>query len=235
MELGRGRWVRLAGSVRLETLLGWLRHRGSMPHRLTREGEAGGRQGQELVALGAALVPLLLWVDHSQQIDPGALLRWQALPPMGPPHWAELAVLNWPSLVGNTIALTGLAAALAVGGAPLLLLLVAAWPLGKLVVRGIWLLARLWPPPLTALLLLFVLKPGMPTAALALGFHNLGILGRLLLECAETADRATEQALISGGTGPRMALLRYPISISEPRRLRRMSDAVLRWKKKTGK
>jgi phosphonate transport system permease protein len=126
---------------------------------------------------------------------------------MGPPHWAELASLNWPSLVGNTIVLTGLAATLAVGGAPLLLLLVAAWPLGQLTVRGIWLLARLWPPPLTALLLLFVLKPGVPTAALALGFHNLGILGRLLLECAETADRAPEQALISGGTGPRMALL----------------------------
>ena len=206
-ELWSGLWVLLAAMVLLETLLGWLRQRWSMPNRFTPKVMVSGRQGRELVALGAALIPLLVWIAQSQQIDPGALLHWQALPPMGPPHWAELAGLNWPSLVGNTIVLTGLAAALAVGGAPLLLLLVAAWPLGKLLVRGIWLLARLWPPPLTALLLLFVLKPGVPTAALALGFHNLGILGRLLLECAETADRAPEQALTSGGTGPRMALL----------------------------
>jgi phosphonate transport system permease protein len=88
-----------------------------------------------------------------------------------------------------------------------MLLLVAAWPLGQLLVRGIWLLARLWPPPLTALLLLFVLKPGVLTAAVALGFHNLGILGRLLLECAETASTEPEKALIAAGSGPRMALL----------------------------
>lgn len=146
-ELWSGLWVLLAAMVLLETLLGWLRHRWSMPNRFTQNVMVSGGQGQELVALGAALIPLLLWIAQSQQIDPGALLRWQALPPMGPPHWAELAGLNWPSLVGNTILLTGLAAALAVGGAPLLLLLVAACPLGKLVVRGIWLLARLWHPP----------------------------------------------------------------------------------------
>jgi phosphonate transport system permease protein len=206
-ELWSGLWVLLAAMVLLETLLGWLRHRWSMPNRFTKTAMVSGRQGQELLAVGAGLIPLLVWVAQTQHIEPAALLHWQALPPMGPPHWGDLAGLNWPSLVGNTIVLTALAAALAVGGAPLLLLLVAAWPLGKLVVRGIWLLARLWPPPLTALLLLFVLKPGVPTAALALGFHNLGILGRLLLECAETADTAPEQALISAGSGPGMALL----------------------------
>ncbi|MEA5416937.1 PhnE/PtxC family ABC transporter permease, partial [Synechococcus sp. BA-132 BA5] len=71
----------------------------------------------------------------------------------------------------------------------------------------LWALGRLWPPPLTALLLLFVLEPGVITAALALGFHNLGVLGRLLLESAEATDPAAEEALACGGSGPRLALL----------------------------
>ena len=73
--------------------------------------------------------------------------------------------------------------------------------------RGLWALGRLWPPPLTALLLLFVLQPGVLTGALALGFHNLGILGRLLLEAAETSGGNKEQALLAAGVGPRLALL----------------------------
>ena len=206
-ELWSGLWLLLAAMVLLESLLGWLRHRWSMPTRFTPKAMASGRQGRELLAVGVALIPLLVFVAQTQQVDPAALVHWHALPPMGPPHWADIAGLHWPSLVGNTLVLTGLAAALAVGGAPLMLLLVAAWPLGQLLVRGIWLLARLWPPPLTALLLLFVLKPGVLTAAVALGFHNLGILGRLLLECAETASTEPEKALIAAGSGPRMALL----------------------------
>jgi phosphonate transport system permease protein len=104
--------------------------------------------------------------------------------------------------VFNTVLLTLLAAALAVGVAPLLLLLVAPWPWGQRLLQLIWAIGRLWPPPLTALLLLFVLKPGVITAALALGFHNLGILGRLLLEGSEAAgpQRQADSA-IGGGCG----------------------------------
>jgi phosphonate transport system permease protein len=93
------------------------------------------------------------------------------------------------------------------GVAPLLLLLVAPWTWGRRLLQLIWAFGRLWPPPLTALLLLFVLKPGVVTAALALGFHNLGILGRLLLEGAEATGPATEDALRCSGSGPRLALL----------------------------
>jgi phosphonate transport system permease protein len=125
-ELWSGLWLLLAAMVLLESLLGWLRHRWSMPTRFTPKAMASGRQGRELLAVGAALIPLLVFVAQTQQVDPAALLHWQALPPMGPPHWAEIAGLHWPSLVANTLVLTGLAAALAVGGAPLMLLLVAA-------------------------------------------------------------------------------------------------------------
>ena len=55
-----------------------------------------------------------------------------------------------------------------------------------------------------------MLQPGVLPAALALGFHNLGILGRLLLESAESTaaeGRAREQALCLAGAGPRLALL----------------------------
>jgi phosphonate transport system permease protein len=84
-------------------------------------------------------------------------------------------------------------------------------------VRLWWALARLWPPPLTALLLLLVLQPGLVTAALALGLHNAGILGRLLAEALADGSSAKEQALVSAGVGPRLALLygRYP-AIARP-------------------
>jgi phosphonate transport system permease protein len=109
--------------------------------------------------------------------------------------------------VGNTLLLTLIAAGLAVGVAPLLLLAVAPWPWGRRLLQLLWAFGRLWPPPLTALLLLFVLQPGVITAALALGFHNLGILGRLLLEGCEATGPAGEQALLCSGSGPRLALL----------------------------
>jgi phosphonate transport system permease protein len=70
-----------------------------------------------------------------------------------------------------------------------------------------WALGRLWPPPLSALLLLFVLQPGLLTAALALGFHNLGILGRLLLESIEEAPSGPREALELMGSGSRLGLL----------------------------
>jgi phosphonate transport system permease protein len=56
-------------------------------------------------------------------------------------------------------------------------------------------------------LLLFVLQPGLLTGALALGLHNLGILGRLLLEAVETSGGGCEQALVVSGSGQRLALL----------------------------
>ncbi|MCP9848201.1 phosphonate ABC transporter, partial [Synechococcus sp. Lug-A] len=99
------------------------------------------------------------------------------------------------------------AACLAVGLAPLLLLLAAPSRWLRAPLRLVWALGRLWPPPLTALLLLLVLQPGVVTGALALGFHNLGVLGRLLLESAADASPATEQALACAGSGPRLALL----------------------------
>jgi phosphonate transport system permease protein len=220
-ELWTGLWLLLAAMLLLEGLVGLLRRRWTMPPRLSlgrqpargqgqdpaRTASGVGRHARELVLAGTGLLPLLGLVAWALRVDPRSLLHWQPLPPLPPADWAAVAALPWPSLVGHTLVLTVLAAALAVGLAPLLLLLVRPWPLAQTALRGVWALGRLWPPPLIALLLLFVLQPGVVTGALALAFHNLGVLGRLLLESAEHRGEAEEEALRSAGSGPRLALL----------------------------
>jgi phosphonate transport system permease protein len=213
-ELWSGLWLLLAVMLSLEGGIGMLRRRWSMPRRFGLAGDGGkgrcgaaGRRGREILLVLTVLLPVLLLVARGLAVDPAALLHWQPLPPVAPQGWAMALALPWAALVGSTVGLTLLAAGLAVGGAPLLLLLLAPWRWGRLLLQLLWAFGRLWPPPLTALLLLFVLQPGVITAALALGFHNLGILGRLLLEGSEATGPAREQALLCSGTGPRLALL----------------------------
>ena len=223
-ELWTGLWLLLAVMLLLESGVGLLRRRWGMPRRLVLRAAATapsaaaatavsdaaggvGRSGREILLLGVLLAPTLLLVGKALAIDPAALLQLQPLPPVAPQGWSAALQLPWPSLITSTLTLTLLAAGLAVGVAPLLLLLVAPWPWGRRLLRLVWALGRLWPPPLTALLLLFLLQPGVITAALALGFHNLGILGRLLLEGSEATGPAAEEALRCAGAGPRLALL----------------------------
>jgi phosphonate transport system permease protein len=216
-ELWTGLWVLLAVMLLLENGLGRLRRRWLMPRRLAltpgRRGDANavGRSGREMALTLLALLPLGLLVGRALGVDPLALGQWQNLPPWNP-DWSSTLGLPWLSLVGSTLGLTLVAACLAVGLAPLLLLLTAPWPWAQRLLGFGWALARLWPPPLTALLLLFVLKPGLLTAGLTLGLHNLGILGRLLRESVEDTSAATAEGLEAGGSGPRLALLygRFP-------------------------
>ncbi|MEB3307950.1 MAG: ABC transporter permease subunit [Cyanobacteriota bacterium] len=207
-ELWSGLWLLLAVMLSLEALVSGLRRRWSMPARLALEQRHPvGRSSRELLLAAAALLPLLLGVGRALAVDPAALLHWQPLPPLAPGGWQAALALPWLAMVGQTLLLTLVAAALAVGGAPLLLLVVAPWRWGGWLLRLLWALGRLWPPPLTALLLLFVFKPSLTTAALALGFHNLGILGRLLLEGVEATGPEREEALRCSGSGARLALL----------------------------
>ena len=166
-----------------------------------------GRQAREMALLLLVLVPLSLAVAAALGVEPAGLLRWQPLPALPSGGWQAVSTLPWPALIGATLLLTAVAALLAVGLAPLQLLLTAPWPAARLAVRFGWALARLWPPPLTVLLLLFVLNPGVLPAALALGLHNGGILGRLLLETLQDRPTAAASALAAAGSGPRLALL----------------------------
>lgn len=212
-ELWCGLWLLFAAMLLLEHALAALRRRWLAPRRLrldqrpegaTRPLAAGGRE----LALLVLALPVACWfLGGALGVRLADLATFQPLPPMGTPQWGPVLALPWPSLVANTLALTLLAAALAVGLAPLLLLVVAPWPWATGLVRFGWALGRLWPPPLTALLLLFVLRPGLLTAALALGAHNLGILGRLLLEALEDAPPGPREALLLMGSGFRWSLL----------------------------
>jgi phosphonate transport system permease protein len=208
-ELWSGLWMLLLVMLALEALVGLLRRRWGMPQRLglRQRAPAVGVQARQLLLVLLGLLLLAAGLARQQGIDPLQLLRWQPLPTVDPAAWPEALALPWPALIGGTLTLTLLAAALAVGSAPLLVLLAGPWRQLRWVLQLLWALGRLWPPPLTALLLLFVLKPGLLPAALALGFHNLGILGRLLLEGLNSADPGREQALLAAGGGPRLALL----------------------------
>jgi len=211
-EAWSGLWLLLAVMLGLESVLASLRRHWTMPPRLQLGPRDGGQatigaQGRQMLLVLTGVL-LLAWALAAWlQIDPRQLLHWQTLPPLPAGGWRQALGLNWLPLVFNTLLLTLLAAALAVGSGPLLLLLLAPWRWGQGCLLGLWALGRLLPPPLTALLLLFVLKPGVLPAALALGFHNLGILGRLLREASASAAGGAEEALLQAPIGPRLALL----------------------------
>lgn len=211
-ELWTGLWLLLAVMLSLEAGLGGLRRRWLMPVRFGLQQPSVGLRAREMVLVLLALLPLSLLLGQALGVQPQALFTWQPLPPLQN-DWPSVLAMPWPALVGGTLALTLLAACLAVGLAPLLLLLAAPSRWLRAPLRLVWALGRLWPPPLTALLLLLVLQPGVVTGALALGFHNLGVLGRLLLESAADASPATEQALACAGSGPRLALLYGRLSV----------------------
>lgn len=74
---------------------------------------------------------------------------------------------------------------------------VAGW-----MARMVLLITRAIPPPVWALLVLFVLFPGPIPGAVALGIYNFGILGRLCAEVVENVDRRPAVALRAIGASP---------------------------------
>ncbi|GAB4227008.1 MAG: hypothetical protein Kow00121_55530 [Elainellaceae cyanobacterium] len=74
-----------------------------------------------------------------------------------------------------------------------------AW-FGLLLTRSLLLIGRAIPAPIWALVALFVWFPGILPGAIALGLHNLGILGRLMAEVNENLDQRPLLALKAQGT-----------------------------------
>jgi phosphonate transport system permease protein len=83
--------------------------------------------------------------------------------------------------------------------------------------RGFLLVCRAVPPPVGALLVLFVLFPGPLPGALALAVYNLGILGRLMAEVVDNLDARPVRALRSSGAAPTAALLYGALPRALPR------------------
>ena len=65
--------------------------------------------------------------------------------------------------------------------------------------RFAFLVGRAVPPPVWALLLLFVFFPGVLPAAIALGIYNWGVVGRLMAEAIENLDARPLDALRAQG------------------------------------
>ena len=129
-----------------------------------------------------------------------------------PQRWREAL-----ALAVQTLAMSVLAIGIAAGGM-LLTVMAAARPLidGErrpaaavlsVVVRAGYILARAVPELIWALLIVFVFSPGLLAGALALGLHNLGVVGRLCTETVEALDRRPIQAVRAAGASKAETLL----------------------------
>jgi phosphonate transport system permease protein len=167
------------------------------------------RVGSLSLLVGAFLVVTsAAWVG----LDPSALLDGEVsdraadvatgfLPPELPDGgWSELASLSL-----ETLAMSVLAGAFAFAGGALLAFPAARGARGVgppavgLSVRALLLFLRAVPPPVWALVALFVLYPGIWPGAIALGLYNLGVVGRLMAEAVENLDPSPAHALRSAG------------------------------------
>lgn len=94
------------------------------------------------------------------------------------------------------------------------------------IVRASWTFVRGVPELVWALIVVFVLSPGILPGAVALAIHNYGVLGRLASEAVEGMDTAPARALRSAGAG-RLQLLAYGVL---PQALPRfMTYLLYRW------
>lgn len=172
----------------------------------------------------AVLIPFSLWYVNptfSKLFAPSTweqfkLIAHQALPP----RFDIFTFQEWLKLSSITLSMS----ILAVSGAGFLSLVLSfpaasnfpllGWLLDRgrgsmtchfistavlVIVRGLLLILRSVPAPIWALLLLFVLFPGILPGAVALGLYTLGVLGRLMAEVVENLDERPLFALRSSG------------------------------------
>lgn len=82
--------------------------------------------------------------------------------------------------------------------------------------RVILLFCRGIPAPIWALVILFVMFPGILPGAIALGIHNLGILGRLMTEVIENVEPEPIEALAQLGSPASSVLLYGTVPLTLP-------------------
>ena len=119
--------------------------------------------------------------------------------------------ISWPGVIGSTVWITLIAACIATGLPPLLMLI---WPSqASLHLQGVvWGALRLIPAPLTALLLLMLAKPSLALAGLALGLHHSGVMGRVLLDDIRSTGLRSAQTMKSCGASARVSWLYGPLA-----------------------
>jgi len=207
----------------------WVRQRLGCPSRLDihtlqfQPQKLGQRRDPLLSGAGLGILLLIPWcfwsinADFSKLWAPQTIHSLRDISQASFPPTLEIAIPQLLILAGETLAMSLLAIAAAGLGGMLLSFPAAhnfldlfkpqlqsrsarirAW--GTLVVTRILLLVcRAIPAPIWALVLLFVLFPGILPGAIALGLHNLGILGRLMAEVIENLDQRPLEALKAQG------------------------------------
>ena len=130
-------------------------------------------------------------------------------------RWWELARLAHQTVVMSVLAIwiatTGMLATVMLGARPRND--AATGPVGVTrlalfgLVRAVWVVTRAVPELVWALLLIFVLPPGILAGAIALGIHNFGIVGKLCSEVVEDLDQRPARALRASGAGSLQTLL----------------------------
>ena len=135
---------------------------------------------------------LSLWGDHRNAV-------------------AALLEMNWWAVIGSTLLITVMASCIATA-LPALLLLLWPNPNSLRLQSLIWGALRLLPTPLSALLLLVMAKPSLPLAALALGLHHSGVMGRVLIRDVRETGFGSAQILEWSGATARMSWLYGPLT-----------------------
>ena len=196
-DMWSGLWLLAIAMVVLDQILGSLQ----------RKQRIGG-------VISVVLMLALVW-SATLNLD----LSWPSgtlgsvLDVLGDNHNAAAAFfeLNWVAVIGSTLLITLMASCIATAVPPLLLLL---WPSPRsLRLQSlIWGALRLLPTPLSALLLLVMAKPSLPLAALALGLHHSGVMGRVLIKDIRETGFGSAQTLERCGATVRMSWLYGPLA-----------------------
>lgn len=212
------RWEQVWSAVyalSLLCLLAELAGRG-VRRRLAAPAASGGRDRVLAAAAGGAVV-LVGWACWYLALSPATLVAGptvarlaQVLGAAWPPATDGSLLRGIGALAVDTVQMSVLAVAVALAGA-VLVAGPAARPAGPAsaarriagaLVRCGLLLLRAVPPPVWALVALFVLLPGVLPGALALGVYTLGVLGRLAAEAVEELDPRPRAALAALGARP---------------------------------
>ena len=148
-------------------------------------------------------------------------------------RWWELAVLAYETLAMSVLAIwlagAGMLATVSLGARPSGGGAGAARPARYalfVAVRALWVFARSVPELVWALLLVFLLPPGLLTGALALAVHNFGVVGKLCSEVIEDLDPRPARALRGAGAGGMQTLLYATLPQALPRFL---TYSLYRW------
>ncbi len=123
-------------------------------------------------------------------------LHWN--PPNINQFLTSLHSLPWIKLLLQTLCLTFLASFIAISGPPLGMM-ISSSNISLQLQSIFWTFLRVIPAPLFALLILLCSNPSIWVAALALGLHHLGIMGRVLKENLESQSNSSLNAIKASG------------------------------------